>query len=102
MQLVCSQFEVIVFAVLLASSSEQQCPDKRAHFQRQVKSSNQVRDKNVTSQYDNKTFRTNDWVVSIDSELNVMTANQTNDDQPAWVATLDLRRDYILWKDEMV
>ena len=26
------QFEVIVLAVLLDSSSEQQCPDERAHF----------------------------------------------------------------------
>ena len=26
------EFEVIVLDVLLASSSEQQCPDKRAHF----------------------------------------------------------------------
>ena len=32
------QFEVIVLAVLLASSSEQQCPDERAHFLYQAKS----------------------------------------------------------------
>lgn len=31
------EFEVIVLAVLLASSSEQQCPDKRAHFLCQMK-----------------------------------------------------------------
>jgi hypothetical protein len=31
------QFEVIVLDVLLASSSEQQCPDERAHFLLQAK-----------------------------------------------------------------
>ena len=32
------QFKVIVLAVMLASSSKQQCPDERAHFLCQAKS----------------------------------------------------------------
>jgi hypothetical protein len=55
--------------------------------------------------YGNGTFRkTNDRGASIDAEqLGRVSGNRTErtNDQPALVATLDLCRDYILWKDEI-
>ena len=63
----------------------------------------QASDKNVASQYGNGAVRTNDWVASIETEQKD-SGNRTNrtNDQPPWVATLDLCQGYILWKDEMV